>query len=533
MNRPLLVSCLTLACVAGLTSAAAHAKPQADDAQPIDLSLRKADLPTVLESFARIAGGALDISPEVGGDVTVELSAVPWKKALHGICLEHELSCFWMEGDEPKLVVRRSDGFRGLADSIDMALRKAPLQVVLQAMASITGDAFDVDVDSDIEGVVDIQISSTPWPKALEQVCRPGRCRLVWRQDGVRVESREDSGSTNAASAEEDSSAAAEPVRDLLVESPELEQRIVELLDRADETRSGELPYSELDALCAEAGCEWTVRWGEPARFEVKPAKKPEEASEGARLTTSPVAVFGAEPFRLRILLKHSTWGLAEGDVRLTWGSPSHRIGLATAGGSGWFHVAWIPFAPHRQVLVPFLARCGPRLGDLADAYVLFEPVTLPITERWTRTADQFLVAARSILPGIDAPEIVVEEGRTPPACTDQAVPSFEVVLQDLGSNAGSTTSGFHPLPGSYLLVTPDSRPGEGPRPAAALLYLGPRPDGGLELALVEPAKPLTPNAPPATTERFTLYRDQTWTAKVGPIGRELRLDITAPASVR
>lgn len=53
--------------------------------QPIDLSVRDADLVEVLRSFSRIGGFDLVIDPAVTGTVTAELHQVPWDQALEQI----------------------------------------------------------------------------------------------------------------------------------------------------------------------------------------------------------------------------------------------------------------------------------------------------------------------------------------------------------------------------------------------------------------------------------------------------------------
>ncbi|MCP3957559.1 MAG: type IV pilus secretin PilQ [bacterium] len=53
--------------------------------EPIDMSLRKADLVETLRSFATISDLNFVIQPGVGGSVTVELKGVPWDQAMHQI----------------------------------------------------------------------------------------------------------------------------------------------------------------------------------------------------------------------------------------------------------------------------------------------------------------------------------------------------------------------------------------------------------------------------------------------------------------
>lgn len=53
--------------------------------EPIDLSLRDADLVETLRSFAEIGGFNLVLQPGIEGKVTVELKQVPWDLALEQI----------------------------------------------------------------------------------------------------------------------------------------------------------------------------------------------------------------------------------------------------------------------------------------------------------------------------------------------------------------------------------------------------------------------------------------------------------------
>jgi len=55
-------------------------------AQPLSLSLKDAPVGAVLKSYAKILGVPLDLSPEVTGLVTVELSDVPARDGLNQVC---------------------------------------------------------------------------------------------------------------------------------------------------------------------------------------------------------------------------------------------------------------------------------------------------------------------------------------------------------------------------------------------------------------------------------------------------------------
>lgn len=59
--------------------------------EPINLSLKDADLVEVLRSFAKMVDVNLVIDPGVQGKVTVELRDVPWDQALYVILKTHGL----------------------------------------------------------------------------------------------------------------------------------------------------------------------------------------------------------------------------------------------------------------------------------------------------------------------------------------------------------------------------------------------------------------------------------------------------------
>ncbi len=88
----LLLSCCVFGIAAEQPSAreqwlAAHQKPDAKRyfGDPINLSLKDADLAEVLRSFAEIGGFNLVLQPGIQGKVTVELRNVPWDQALEQI----------------------------------------------------------------------------------------------------------------------------------------------------------------------------------------------------------------------------------------------------------------------------------------------------------------------------------------------------------------------------------------------------------------------------------------------------------------
>ena len=93
--------------------------------EPIDLSLKDADLVEVLRSFAELGGFNLVIQPGVQGKVTVELKQVPWDQALEQILKINNLA---MEITGGKVSVDRQGGGRARATGFDlMGVRLKPV----------------------------------------------------------------------------------------------------------------------------------------------------------------------------------------------------------------------------------------------------------------------------------------------------------------------------------------------------------------------------------------------------------------------
>ncbi len=85
--------------------------------EPIDLSLKDADLVEVLRSFAEIGRFNLIIQPGVRGKVTVELKQVPWDQALEQIL---KLNGLAMEITGGRVDVGPRTGGRGQTTGFDL-----------------------------------------------------------------------------------------------------------------------------------------------------------------------------------------------------------------------------------------------------------------------------------------------------------------------------------------------------------------------------------------------------------------------------
>ena len=101
--------------------------------EPINLSLRNADLVEVLRTFAEIGDFNLIISPAVSGTVTVELKGVPWDQALEQILKINRLG---MEITGGRVEVAPGNSSRVFASmvTVSLELRYADAEVVARAL---------------------------------------------------------------------------------------------------------------------------------------------------------------------------------------------------------------------------------------------------------------------------------------------------------------------------------------------------------------------------------------------------------------
>ncbi|WP_244816008.1 type IV pilus secretin PilQ [Caballeronia sp. Lep1P3] len=87
-----------------LSMSTAHAQQQkaADDGKPITLDLKNADLSAALQGFARFTGLNIIASEKVRGQVSINLVAVPWRRAfdtlleVNGLAMEQHGNVIWI-----------------------------------------------------------------------------------------------------------------------------------------------------------------------------------------------------------------------------------------------------------------------------------------------------------------------------------------------------------------------------------------------------------------------------------------------------
>ena len=109
---------------AGQTWLEAHRGPNQKQyvGEPIDLSLRDADLVETLRSFAELGRFNLVVQPGVQGKVTVELKQVPWDLALEQILKINNLGMEVTAGE----CVREAAGDDGNRRCVKVSSRLAP-----------------------------------------------------------------------------------------------------------------------------------------------------------------------------------------------------------------------------------------------------------------------------------------------------------------------------------------------------------------------------------------------------------------------
>ena len=109
------------------------------------------------------------------------------------------------------------------------------------------------------------------------------------------------------------------------------------------------------------------------------------------------------------------------------------------------------------------------------------------------------------------------------PVCADEEA-SFQMSLRRDDQPAGQGMPALATRPGNYLMVTPKGEPA----PAAALVYLGPNPDGTWALALVRPEADAKAGA---SVQRIDLEPGETWSRPVVSEDAGLRMYVTAEAA--
>lgn len=104
--------------------------------EPINFSLRDADIKEVLRTFAKIAGLNMVIQPGVGGPVTVELDQVPWDQALEIILKTNDL-WYELDGNIMRIAPRAKLNEEAQQEAAQLAAKAlaVPLRTVLKRIS--------------------------------------------------------------------------------------------------------------------------------------------------------------------------------------------------------------------------------------------------------------------------------------------------------------------------------------------------------------------------------------------------------------
>jgi hypothetical protein len=137
-----------------------------------------------------------------------------------------------------------------------------------------------VTFDAAVSGTVTLFVSATPWQLLMEEVCDLAGCRVEWGGDTIHVAAigeglvsprRSDLVLDGVALSEAFEIAASLPLFGPFG-SPEV--RIGEGLGGWVDVDLHGAGYVEIfDAICRQAGCSWSLRYGVPSRVEVAPAE--------------------------------------------------------------------------------------------------------------------------------------------------------------------------------------------------------------------------------------------------------------------
>jgi len=264
LRRGALTALLTL--VSSFTCLAASSQWK-----PISIDLAGADLADVLQNFAIVAGGRLQVDPGLEGKVSVRLDDVAWMTALDAVC--ESAGCVWrLTGPAPRVLVitktdRRAAG-SGLDSVIDIELVGADGADALSAFAVLAGG--ELTLDDGMRGKVSILLQRVSARTALTALCESLGC--TWsRPEGpsgpiVVVPTRDSSppsalvrGLSERVSIELDHAAIDTTLKsfarllgcELVLDAELREQVTLELEDVAVMTA--------LNQLCAQADCAWSL----------------------------------------------------------------------------------------------------------------------------------------------------------------------------------------------------------------------------------------------------------------------------------
>ncbi len=445
---------------------------QINEDEPIDIQLENADLRETLQSFGAISGSQLDMSPDIEGSVTLDVKKVPWTEALDQVCRDHEIACEIVPGDPPVLRVRGAADSPlppGFADAISMSLVDADLRSILAMFEKVTG--YTVQVAEGVEGKVNVNFRSVPWPLVLTETCRLSGCRVLWGDEALEIVPAE----TDEALLINMSLVNADLRETLAAFGQIITIGSAPITAEIDESLIGAVTVDlrnvhwqqACDLVCEQNNCDWILEYGDPPVLKFMP-----RGSAGARPkveTEEPGAMAKALAYRFT-----PPGGTpVEGTAVFTWGRP---VQVVPSPGPYRVRFAWIPFGAELSVVMPLIERCEKQQSSV----VLLDPIVLPLEDERDHQVEG-AVLRLSGAPAETAPS-------PPPEKAAGCGPVREGVI--LATVRPLDPANESPRPQrrltveSQLLVTP-----VGARePVAALISLGGDVEGRQNLALLRPS---------------------------------------------
>lgn len=457
-------------------AAAPLAANQIGVSEPINIHLKRASLRETLQSISTIAGFRLEMADGIEGEVTIDFEKAPWPEVLDRVCREHGLECETLASEAPVLRVRRIDDGAyplppGFAAPMSLSLVDADLGAVLERIGKLAGVA--IRVADDVEGKVSLSFVKTPWSLVLAEVCRLSGCRVLWGGEAPEVVRAEaaDVSSINLSLASADLRETLETFAKVPILGTT--DTVVEIDPALAGTVTVDLKFvswqQAFDLICAEAGCDWHLVYGDPPVLQVVP-----RSSARAR----PFAVVEEPEIAAhRLAYRFTPPGAppVAGTAAFTWAEPIHVLSTR---GDYRARLYWIPFAPELSVVLPVIERCDAGQSSVT----LLDPIVLPLERPVLHHAEGAQLELTPAGAGAPSP--------APPAakaagCGAGGRGEIRVTVRRLLQSESDLPRPERRLQvEGYLLV----RAVEARLPVAAVIALGGDLDGRRTLALLRPA---------------------------------------------
>lgn len=436
----------------------AASRPEDQEAPPIELALRAADLHHVLQSFGRIAGWPVAIDPAVErATVTVNLDRVPWPTAIESVCALAGCRVGWREETvaiEPLPAEARA------RRRLSLHLDNAPLVQLVDAFRGLPmfGRRLAVALDPDLADVtISLSVDDATWTELLDAACRGVGCawKMVYHPSGdpeLRVELLDES--LEAALDLPAWRGTLEEAGTLLAERLDLRVRIDPALEPTGDVHlasAGAAGHLVLDQLAAQLDALWHL---DGDRIVIEPNVK--------RLAHHPPRALPAHGLSVTTSLPDGP--TATVPMAFDWRRPNRSLVVDETA----LTLVWLSFGAAGSYLVGLVYECDAP----ARAVEVLDPIPLPIGDGVRRVSDRATIDLRT-----------EHDGATSPRARSSCAVETDLRLTIEVDEATATIPG---IIGTQLMITPS--PNEArtePSPTLAVISLGSTADGHLAYLLV------------------------------------------------